>query len=117
MTSRGATILGLVPVGVNLVLLLAMAWLRARVPFEADLYNLVYDDARPHKGEDTDVFLFGFPALSMVGSLLFAASIRTAIGEDDDKLALKLILPVGVFAIFALGTMARFRTVAASYGV
>ena len=56
------------------VLCATMAALRA--PWVSDLYNLVYHNARPRKGESTTTFLFVFPVFLTVGWAMIEAQAR-----------------------------------------
>ena len=108
---------GLVLGGISLTLFLMMTWLDLHIPHAHDLYNTVYGSVERHQSENTEVFLFGFPAACLVGSVLLPISIsrKLAAGLEINPLTL-LVLGVW-FSAFALGAIHRFWVVKAFYAV
>ncbi|PVE59285.1 hypothetical protein DC429_02430 [Arthrobacter sp. TPD3018] len=96
------------------LMLLAAAWrVWLHIPHVADLYNVVYDNSRPAKPEDSTTFLFVFPLFCCAGSLSMPISAWRGVPFRGSK----LVIPFLVFGIFACGSILRTVTVARYYGV
>ncbi|SOB86704.1 hypothetical protein SAMN06297144_1812 [Sphingomonas guangdongensis] len=116
--SLGAPLtVGAVLMTTTVLLVAAMLWLRARLPADPDLYNLLYAQTRPQRPEGTNGFLFIFPAFCLSLSILIPFNMYRSRHESEPRRLVALAVSLSIYAVFAIGTMMRFNAVRHFYGV
>lgn len=92
-----------------------LLWQRFLTPYYPDLYQRIYGSSGHHQAESTDLFLLGFPAMCMAISLLLLWQSRSG-GLFASAKFPALLIPIAIYACFAVGALIRLVAVRAFVG-